>query len=123
MSLVDRLNRWIVGRVRQEVAIEATPEGFAWVADGKRQVVPWRKVRRVVALNYGAGLEAVPGLAIELDAGTLELKAGMRGWDELRDRLGSHLSLAMSPASWGAELASREDAVIPLYERGAPPTG
>ena len=120
MSLVDRLNRWVLGRLSTApTPISVDRHGIAWDASGGRQSVPWERIARVEALNRGQGITRRPALAIGIaGGGVLELDEGTPGWDQLVDRMPAHLPLDVSPATWLAALASGERTSLTLFERG-----
>ena len=118
MSVVDRINRWVAGRLRRRPSVSVEPQGFRWTAADGGRFVSWLTVRRVLALNRGAGLESTQSLAIELSpAGVIVVDSEADGWTELLDGLGTHLPLRASAASWQARLLAEEGATITLYDR------
>ena len=118
MSLVDRINAWVVGAVRPPDRVRIGPDGLRWSAQGAWQSAEWSRVRRVAAHQRGAGLDREPVLAFEFeDGGVLELPSSLAGWEALVEGLGAFLPLEASTAAWRTRLLSDERASVLLFDR------
>lgn len=125
MSVVDRINGWVMGFIRRK---RGTPSG-PLVCDGNGLTmmdehhvvwtIPWSSVRRVLAFRYPAFAGDAVTLGFEADGSDSRAVAeGTPGWDDLLAALPSHLAGALGPEDWMVHLiAQGSDATMVIYQR------
>lgn len=116
--MFERLNRALLRHLdrrrgaRPLVAIELTPEGFALrrstdAGPGPdRSAHAWRDVRRAVALMTPGLVGGDECLLVETADATLELGAGVPGFDALVAAAPARLEGWREPADWRVALAA-----------------
>lgn len=123
MSLVDRVNRWILSRTLGKApmaALSLTPQSLVIrVGSDTPSSIPWNDISRIVVLTHDTYVptDFRTMLIIWGEGHAVEINEEMAGWNDLVGELENFLPGSQPSGQWLLQIQAAPNRPITIYER------